>query len=87
VTLNQLSPGQRASLEELPQGLIRSQAVRLGLMPGTEITCVQKLPKGPVIIRKNYQQIAVGAALADQITVKEIDEGVPKRGKRPSRWA
>lgn len=87
MTLDQLAPGQKAVLRELPEGIIRSQAIRLGLMPGTEIVCVHKLNKGPVIIRKNYQQIAVGEALATQITIKKHSEEVAKSGESPDRWS
>jgi len=87
MTLNQLNRGQTVILMDLPSGIIRSQAVRLGLMPGTEVTCVQKMPKGPVIIRKNRQQIAVGEALAAQITVKALGQEVVSDGKRAQRWA
>ena len=87
MTLNQLNRGQTVILLDLPSGIIRSQSVRLGLMPGTEVTCVQKMPKGPVIIRKNHQQIAVGEALAAQITVKALGQEVARDGKRAQRWA
>ncbi len=86
MTLNQLLPGQKALLQELPEGLVRSQAIRLGLMPGTEIVCVHKLPRGPVIIKKNKQQIAIGEALAARINVKSTQKGESKGGKEPQKW-
>lgn len=86
MTLNQLQPGQKATLQALPEGLVRVQAIRLGLMPGTEITCVHSLNKGPVIIKKNFQQIAVGQALANEITVKSLSGEVNCDAKNPNRW-
>ncbi len=86
MTLNQLIPGQKALLQDLPEGLVRSQAIRLGLIPGTEIVCVHKLPRGPVIIKKNMQQIAIGEALAARINIKCLEKGVEKGGKKPQRW-
>ncbi|MDD2430966.1 MAG: ferrous iron transport protein A [Firmicutes bacterium] len=86
MTLNKLQPGQRATLQDLPQGLVRIQAVRLGLMPGTEITCVFRVNRGPVIISKNLQQIAIGQELARQITVNTQAEEGKAVGKTAERW-
>lgn len=87
MTLNQLQPGQKAKLQNLPTGLVKVQAIRLGLTPGTEVTCVCQINKGPVVISKNFQQIAIGQELAKQIEVETTVGKVHSDGKKPERWA
>jgi len=55
-------------------------------MPGTEITCVFRVNRGPVIISKNLQQIAIGQELARQITVNTQAEEGKAVGKTAERW-
>jgi Fe2+ transport system protein FeoA len=47
----------------------RAQAVRFGIGNGAHVSCVTKLPGGPVVLRSGRQEIAVGRGLASRITV------------------
>ncbi|MGQ9823381.1 MAG: FeoA family protein [Desulfotomaculales bacterium] len=89
------SPGQRASLNQtldgiekgqycrilsMPDGIIRAQALRLGISEGEIVACREKVPAGPVVIAKNRQEIAIGRRLARLIKVTRIEPTGKKRG-------
>jgi|WetSurMetagenome_2_1015567.scaffolds.fasta_scaffold980918_1 Fe2+ transport system protein FeoA len=53
----------------LPDGDMRTQFIRIGLMEGALITCIERLPGGTVVLRHHRQEIALSADLADAIWV------------------
>jgi ferrous iron transport protein A len=56
----------------IPAGRARSQLIRLGIMNGETIRCIERLPGGTVVVEKSRQEIAIGAALAQTITVQLV---------------
>jgi len=79
ITLAQIKSGQRAVLTAIPSGRIRSQIIRFGLTEGAEVLCIEAIPKGPVVIERNRQQIALGQRLADQIGIELTDHAERER--------
>ena len=75
MTLAEVIKGQTVRILSIPDEQIRSQAIRLGIGQGSLVTCQEIIPAGPIIIKKNRQEIAVGRGLAQAITV-EISEEV-----------
>jgi len=75
MTLAEVKKGQTVKILDIPDDQIRSQAIRLGIGQGSLVTCQEIIPAGPIIIKKNRQEIAVGRGLAQVITV-EISEEV-----------
>lgn len=75
MTLAEVKKGQTVKILDIPDEQIRSQAIRLGIGQGSLVTCQEIIPAGPIIIKKNRQEIAVGRGLAQVITV-EISEEV-----------
>lgn len=71
-TLAGLKRGQRCCIVSLPSEAIRAQALRFGIAEGEIVTCLEKIPAGPVVIARNKQEIAIGRRLAQQIQVREI---------------
>lgn len=69
MTLAELSPGLQGRILRLPDGLVRAQAIRFGLAEGADVLCCERIPRGPIVIRRGLQQIALGRALAATITV------------------
>lgn len=69
MTLAQVKRGTRVKIESIPDEMIRAQAIRFGISEGAEVECVEKIPAGPVIIRKRFQEIAIGRRLAENIKV------------------
>jgi len=77
LTLDALKSGERAEIAEVAGDTIRAQAMRLGIFPGVEVSCLTKIPAGPIVIGHGRQEIAVGRGLARRIAIRRI----PARGR------
>jgi Fe2+ transport system protein FeoA len=64
--------GSRWIVVDIPEGKSRAQLIRLGILEGEAIRCIERLPGGTVVIEKNRQEIAIGAALAKTILVERL---------------
>jgi len=69
IPLALLPTGSRGRISSLPLGTFRSQAIRLGLAEGSSITVWERIPRGPVVIRRGLQEVALGKDLARAIVV------------------
>jgi ferrous iron transport protein A len=67
--LSQIKPGQEARIVAIPDEEIRSQLIRFGISEGSHVVCDVKLPFGPIVLRHNRQEIAVGRQLAKTIRI------------------
>ena len=72
MTLDQASKGQRLVIQAIASPEISTQIIRFGLGVGEAAICQEKLPNGPVILRKNRQEIAIGRDLARAITIEIV---------------
>lgn len=72
--LGEIKKGQSVRIIHIPDEQARSQAIRLGIGEGSIVTCAEIIPAGPVILRRNRQEIAVGRGLADIISVEDETE-------------
>ncbi|HAR64285.1 MAG: ferrous iron transport protein A [Candidatus Margulisiibacteriota bacterium] len=72
--LDQMKVGAVARIVSLPEGQLAVQFVRLGLCVGSKIVCIGKLPGGPIVIKKNHQELAIGRMLAQKIILEIIGE-------------
>lgn len=70
MTLDQAKKGSEIMIVTIPDGACRSHLLRLGIAEGTKVTCHEKLPFGPVILKRKRQEIAVGRQLARTIIVR-----------------
>lgn len=70
--LTDVKKGEVVKIITIPNEEIRSQAIRFGLAVGELIVCEEFIPMGPVIVRKNRQEIAIGHGLAKEITVQKV---------------
>lgn len=70
MTLDQVTRGQRILIINIPDEVVRAQAIRFGIAAGVEVQCAEKLPAGPVVICKGKQEIAIGHRLAKTIEVE-----------------
>jgi len=59
---------------KVPPGRIMAQLIRLGILEGESIKCIQRLPGGTMLVEKNRQEIAIGVALASAILVADVLE-------------
>jgi Fe2+ transport system protein FeoA len=83
LSLNKIPKGSRVLIVKVPEGKGKSQLIRLGILKGEFIRCLERLPGGTVVIEKNRREIAIGMALAKSIFVAyantEQAEGKVKR--------
>ena len=70
ITLDQARKGDRLLIQEIPDATVRVQVVRFGLSIGSVVTCQSVMPGGPVILRRGFQEIAIGRDLARTIHVE-----------------
>ncbi|GAB6138847.1 FeoA family protein [Halanaerobaculum tunisiense] len=69
MTLAEVEQGDAFEIASIPDREIRAQAVRFGISEGAEVSCAEKIPGGPVILKQNLQEIAVGRRLAEQVEI------------------
>ncbi len=76
--LSSARKGSRLRVITVPAGRARTQLIRLGIMKGEVVQCIERLPGGTIVIEKNRQEIAIGASLAKTIIVDcaRVEEGV-----------
>jgi Fe2+ transport system protein FeoA len=67
--LSDISKGTSARISALPGGDIRSQFIRIGLMEGSIVQCLERLPGGTLVLRHSRQEVALSTELAASILV------------------
>lgn len=70
MTLDKGKKGQRLKVVSIDNDLVRAQAMRFGISEGEIVICEEILPLGPIVVRKNKQEIAIGRGLAKKIFVE-----------------
>jgi len=71
-TLDCLSRGDWCRVLGIDDDRARGQAIRFGMGEGAMVSCVTKLPAGPVVLRSGRQEIAVGRQLAQRIRIERL---------------
>jgi len=69
IPLHQVKRGSRLIISEIPDGRAKAQLIRLGVVKGEFIQCLERLPGGTIVIQKHRQEIAIGVTLARSILV------------------
>ena len=69
IPLHQVKRGSRLIISEIPDGRAKAQLIRLGVVKGEFIRCLERLPGGTIVIQKHRQEIAIGVTLARCILV------------------
>ena len=70
-TLDRMSTGAFCTIKQIHAHDVKAQAIRFGLTEGKKVLCSTIIPAGPVVIKVNQQEIALGRKLAQQIEVEE----------------
>jgi Fe2+ transport system protein FeoA len=73
VPLHTISKGSRVLIVEVPEGKGKSQLIRLGILKGEFIRCLERLPGGTMVIEKNRREVAIGMTLAKSIFVAYVN--------------
>lgn len=72
MTLDKVKRGQLIKILSIPSSSIRAQAIRFGIAEGEIVSCAEIVPAGPVVLKKNMQEIALGRTIARSIDVELI---------------
>jgi Fe2+ transport system protein FeoA len=73
VTLADASKGDTLQVVAVPLGIVGAQLLRLGIAKGSLLTCVLKIPGGPVVVRRGNMEVALGRKTASVVTVDAPD--------------
>jgi ferrous iron transport protein A len=76
IPLPQLQPGQKGKVVDVSGGLdIVKKLAALGIRPGQTVAKKESIfARGPVIIRVNTAEVAIGYRMAQKVLV-EVEEG------------
>jgi ferrous iron transport protein A len=75
MTLADVKRGNNFKVKNIPDDMIRIQTLRMGISEGSNLNCNEKIPGGPIIVKHNYQEIAIGRSLAEDIEIELHPEG------------
>ena len=70
--LTEIKKGQQVSIVTIQDTDIRTQFIRFGISEGSMVTCLEKIPFGPLMIQHRRQEIAVGQEVAGNIFVNAV---------------
>lgn len=69
--LSDVETGERFEITEVPDGMVRAQLLRIGFLDGV-VECRTHLRNGPVVLETDGTQIALGASVADEISIEPL---------------
>ena len=64
--------GDMVEIVSVDDAHARIHALRSGINPGAVVETIARVPSGPIVIKSGYQEIAIGAPLAQKIMVKNV---------------
>ena len=73
-TLAEARAGDRMVVRSVDDPVARITALRFGMAEGAPVSCVARVPAGPIVLRSGRQEIAVGRRLAERIIVAPAEE-------------
>lgn len=74
VTLDSVRAGEMFEIACIEDEAARVTALRFGMAEGSRVSCVTKIPAGPIVLRSGRQEIAVGRGLAKTICIRPCTE-------------
>lgn len=70
--LGALPKGMRGRIERLPAGDMRSHFIRIGMVEGAVVACLERLPGGTMVLEFSRQEVALSGDLADTIEIRQL---------------
>jgi Fe2+ transport system protein FeoA len=70
-SLDKARSGDELEIVQVDDEHARVQCLRFGMAEGACVTCVTKIPAGPLVLKSGRQEIAVGRGLAKRIRVRD----------------
>jgi Fe2+ transport system protein FeoA len=71
--LSSADAGATVEIDVVPDDTTRARLLRLGFLDGP-VECRRRVRNGPVLLRRNGTDIAIGKPIADEITVKDSSQ-------------
>jgi Fe2+ transport system protein FeoA len=71
--LSTVDPGTTFEIKSVPDGTTRARLLRLGFLDGP-VECYRRVPNGPVIVRRNGTDLAIGNPIAEDIDVTDASK-------------
>ncbi len=75
MNLAEVPPGTKARIESILDVAIREHLLRLGITEGSVVELVQRVARGPVVVRKSSLEISLGKRVAEHILVSSVGDG------------
>lgn len=72
MTLSALPKGTRGRIQSLPAGEVRSHFIRIGMVEGAIVACLERLPGGTIVLEFSRQEVALSGDLAASIEICPI---------------
>ncbi|TDB38320.1 MAG: ferrous iron transport protein A [Actinobacteria bacterium] len=72
-TLDTMRRGEHCRILGIDDDRARGQAIRFGMGEGALLSCITKVPAGPLVMRSGRQEIAIGRQLAQRIRIEHLD--------------
>lgn len=72
MTLDMVRRGEQVRILKIDDPQVRMQAIRFGIGEGADVRCAEKLPAGPIVLRRGRQEIAIGRNIARTISVETL---------------
>ena len=69
MTLSSVHSGDTIIISDICDKNAEIKAIRFGIYRGARVRCIYNMRRGPVILGKENQEIALGRGLAEKITV------------------
>lgn len=66
--LSNAGRGDEFEIDSVPDETVRAKLLRLGFLDGA-VECRSRVRNGPVVVRRNGTELAIGASMADRITI------------------
>ena len=73
-TLDSVRAGEMFEIVCIEDAAARLSALRFGMAEGSVVSCIIRIPAGPVVLRRGRQEIAVGRGIARGICVRPCTE-------------
>lgn len=70
MTIAEANMGETVRVMAMPPGIVRTQILRLGIVEGSQITCILNIPAGPVVVRQGNLEVALGRRIASGMEVE-----------------
>jgi len=71
--LSDVDEGDEFEIGTVTDDQVRARLLRLGFLDGS-VRCRRRLRKGPVVVRRNGTELAIGAAVADEVRIRPLTE-------------